>query len=175
LAGGQWPGLARHALMELCTHAQLADDSTGALLLTDIYAVFQERKTDRLSSEDLVSALARLETSPWAEWSKGRPMTAVQLARQLKRYEIAPVTLRIGDRTPRGYRREDFQDAWDRYMPRAGPQGATPQQCSNDVAPSDFSRGNTERDVAARNNCKPSEMNEVATVAPQGSFFEGEL
>ncbi len=175
LAGGQWPGLARHALMELCTHAQLADDSTGALLLTDIYAVFQERETDRLSSEDLVSALARLETSPWAEWSKGKPITAVQLARQLKRYEIAPVTLRIGDRTPRGYRREDFQDAWDRYMPRAGPQGATPQQCSNDVAPSDFSRGNTERDVAARNSCKPSEMNEVATVAPQGSFFEGEL
>jgi Protein of unknown function (DUF3631) len=33
-------------------------------------------------------------------------------ASRLRKYEIRPKTVRIGDHTPRGYERADFSDAW---------------------------------------------------------------
>src|SRR5262249_45340908 len=76
LAGGEWPEKARRAVVQLCTAAQGSDDSTGVRLLSDIRAIFRTRGLDRLSTADLLAALAEMETSPWAEWSRGKPITA---------------------------------------------------------------------------------------------------
>ncbi len=35
----------------------------------------------------------------------------------LSRYGIESKQIRVGDKTPRGYLREHFADAWDRYLP----------------------------------------------------------
>jgi hypothetical protein len=116
LAGGQWPEAARRALVELCTEAQADDQSTGARLLADIRQIFTGGELDRISSADLVEALAAIETSPWTEWSHGKPLTTPKLARMLGRFGIAPDSIRFGDCTRKGYRLSDFEDAFSRYL-----------------------------------------------------------
>lgn len=161
-AGGEWAERARRALIELCAQAQAADDSIGARLLADIRQIFADRDVDRLSSAELTGALEKIETSPWGEWSHGKPLTAGRLARLLKPFEITPGTIRAGDSTHKGYLREQFSDAFERYLPHPeqpveGPspsyppsQKVTPSQPSVYAGASDFSKGNTKNDVMAQ-------------------------
>jgi hypothetical protein len=125
LAGGDWPARAREALIELCAHAQADDQSDGVRLLADVRQIFNERAVDRLSSEDLVGELVGIETSPWAEWSRGKPLTKVKLARMLGRFGIAPGTIRVQESTPKGYYRRDFDDAFSRYLSGENRNNAT--------------------------------------------------
>ena len=67
-------------------------------LLADIRRVFAECRTDRLSSELLAKEVKRSQTT---------------LAHQLKPFGIRPQVMRLGDRTPRGYRLSDFEDAFE--------------------------------------------------------------
>jgi hypothetical protein len=157
IAGGGWPRAARRALVELCVEAQGTDDSIGQLLLADISQVFQERGVDRLPSAELAFELGEIETSPWGEWSQGKPLSAAKLARLLKPFGISPHSIRVDDKTPKGYEREDFQDAFRRYL-RAedmrlpsspAVQTATPQQANAGADSSTFSKRNKDADVAA--------------------------
>jgi len=86
------------------------------MLLRDIRAIFDDRKVDRLSSATLVSELTEIETSPWVEWKNGKPLTARGLAKLLRPFEIDPNSVRLGDKTPKGYLRSDFEDAFQRYL-----------------------------------------------------------
>jgi hypothetical protein len=156
-AGGDWPEAARRSLVELCTEAQLSDDSVGKQLLADILTVFESRAVDRLSSVELVAALVEIETSPWSEWLHGKPQTPTRLAKLRKGHGIAPHSIRIGDQTPKGYTREDFRDAFLRYLRISDtrPQGATTQQTNIEEVSSGFSSRNTVPAVAgaASNIC----------------------
>ena len=85
LAGGEWPEIAREALVELCSSAQARDESIGVRLLADIKDIFKDGDVDRIPSADLAAALAEIETSPWGEWGKaGKPISAAKLARLLR-------------------------------------------------------------------------------------------
>jgi len=157
LAGGEWPQAARLAVIELCADAQAGDESVAVRLLADIRDVFKERGVDRLPSADLASALADIETSPWGEWGKsGKPLSPAKLARLLRPFTIVPGSVRIGEKTPKGYESKDFQDAFERYLPPEAPvppppgaKGATTQQANTDAGSSDLSGCNTEVAVAA--------------------------
>ena len=131
LAGGHWPATARHALVELCTDAQKADESIGRTLLADTRQIFDEKDTDRISSAELACGLAEIETSPWGEWSNGRAISPAKVARLLRPFSITPHNIRVGDRTPKGYEREDFEDAWKRYL---GPAQTRPSCSSRPLA-----------------------------------------
>lgn len=156
VAGGEWPQLARVAVIQLCAEALASDDSIGKLLLTDIRQAFEALRTDRLPSAALVRELVENESSPWSEWSHGKPLTPAGLARLLRPYRIAPHSIRVEDKTPKGYEREDFQDTFRRYLPvEATPpapsptsQGATPQQTNTGAASGDCSSRNTKVYVA---------------------------
>jgi hypothetical protein len=117
LAGNGWEVVARNALVELCTEARQSDDSIGVRLLSDIRQVFDSRNVDKISSAELADALAAIETSPWAEWSHGKPITAPRLARLLRPYDVTPRKIRTGDHTLQGYERANFEDAFKRYLP----------------------------------------------------------
>jgi hypothetical protein len=122
-AGGDWPTEARAALVELYTSEDAEDQSFHARLLADIRGIFDEQGVDRIFSNELVDTLGRIETSPWAEWRNGKPMTKVQLARQLKEFRIYPKTMRIGDDRAKGYEKETFTEAWSRYLSDVTDQG----------------------------------------------------
>jgi hypothetical protein len=88
----------------------------GVQLLQDIWRVFEDRKVTEMTSDALTSALVEIEGSPWAEGSRGRPLTQHKLAKLLKPFKVYPN--RIGDRDSRlrGYKVSWFQDAFARYL-----------------------------------------------------------
>lgn len=132
-AGGEWPAALRSALVTLCAEARMDDSSIGMMLLTDIRNIFNVGQVERISSVDLSASLCEVETSPWADWSKGKPLSAGKLARLLHPFGVSPATIRMNDnKTPRGYLRADFEDSWTRYLPpvpQEGIKSATMQQC----------------------------------------------
>jgi hypothetical protein len=70
-----------------------------------------------ISTSEIIDGLTRLDESPWlAMGRKGQAITDVVLANKLRKFRIRPKTNRVGDRTPRGYFRADFADAWSRYL-----------------------------------------------------------
>lgn len=120
LAGGSWPALARTSLVSLCVEAQDNDDSIGVRLLSDVRDIFEAKAVDRIASMELAKALAEIETSPWSEWSKGKPITPNKVAKLLKPYDIHPHPVRDEEEVFKGYKRVDFADAWSRYLPSPG-------------------------------------------------------
>jgi hypothetical protein len=127
IAGGNWPEHARLAARRLSANENAEDGSAGVLLLADIKRVFTERDSDRLPTEVLLDALRELDESPWSEWY-GRPLSARGLARLLKPYAIGPHS----DGTSRGYKREAFEDAWARYLPRKASKRQEPASQSQE-------------------------------------------
>jgi hypothetical protein len=105
-----------------------------------------------------------MEDRPWPEWKNGKPLTKTQLARLLSRFGIKPKGVRIGNETPRGYERKQFDDAFSRYLAF---QSATPQQPTPDVDLSGFSKCNTQNDVALQNDGNSQKTNECCSVADQ--------
>ncbi len=177
IAGGNWPRRARVALLELLTGTAAEDDSVGVRLLADVQAVFMAKRVDKLPSAELIDALAQFEGARWAEFQHGGKITPNRLAQLLSPYQIYPRDIRLaGDRTPKGYLRDDFQDAWSRYLhPRqagfsAGSVNETPHspQSSTDAGKAQFSTPPHESLVALTENDKtPAKMPIVAAVAEQ--------
>lgn len=114
VAGGAWPARARAAAVELNAARQAADPSLGVRLLADLRQVFAV--TDRLWTEDILAVLTKMEEAPWGEL-RGKPLDARGLAQRLRRYDVRPTTIRIGENLKKGYRAEDLYDAWCRYLP----------------------------------------------------------
>jgi Protein of unknown function (DUF3631)/CHC2 zinc finger len=122
-AGGEWPTKVRKAAVRLSKVSDVA--SIGVQALAAIKAAFEPDEEDgakprdpyeHMSSAELAAALGADPTGPWAEWKGGKPITQAQLARVLKPFGIAPEVIRLGASTPRGYRRSQFKDAWERYL-----------------------------------------------------------
>jgi hypothetical protein len=114
LAGGEWPRLARRAAKAMIEAAKEAEPSFGVLLLTDLKTVFGI--DDKLPTERILTKLHEIEEAPWGD-VRGKPLDSRGLARLLRKYGIKSRVVRIGDATHRGYQREDFADAWSRYVP----------------------------------------------------------
>jgi len=114
--GGPWPTRAREAALALAGAAD--DEDVATLLLGDLRDIFEaEDNPDVLASSVLIEQLVALEDRPWAEWSKGRPMSPAKLARMLAGYSVHPAgSIRVGAKTARAYRRTAFVEAWDRYL-----------------------------------------------------------
>jgi hypothetical protein len=129
LAGGSWPERARLAAVVLSTEqdTSAAEESLGMRLLGDVRIVFEDLARAVISSEDLVTALRALVESPWDAFDfKQR-----DLARRLRPYGIRSAQVRPNGQTQvRGYRLEDFGDAFDRYLRPAGEESpsVTPSQ-----------------------------------------------
>jgi putative DNA primase/helicase len=117
VAGGEWPKRVRDAAGRCHAAADVDNRSQLETLLADIRDV-SRGKTEMLSA-DLVNRLVALEGHPWAEMGQsGKPITQNKLARMLKPLGIAPENLGLG--RVRGYKVEQFREAFDRYLPQEG-------------------------------------------------------
>jgi len=114
--GGEWPERARLAAVALNNARSERDPSLGVQLLIDCQRIYENKATDRLTTEDLIEALVELEESPWSDL-RGKPLDARGLARRLRKYEVKPANHRFEIGIRRGYLTEDFHDAWLRYLP----------------------------------------------------------
>jgi Protein of unknown function (DUF3631) len=113
-AGGIWPVRARGAAVVLNASRE-QDDSLGLRLLSDVRVVFEARDVDRIFTADLITALQADEEGPWV--SERSPLTPHRLADVLRPFEITSKQARIGPKNLKGYERQAFVDAWDRYLP----------------------------------------------------------
>jgi hypothetical protein len=115
--GGEWPNRARSTAVALSGVEAHDDESAGVRLLSDIRTIFAAKGDDRISSANLAAELHELEESPWSEWY-GKPITQHGVAKLLKHFEIRPRTVRFDDETTaKGYRLDQFEDAFSRYLP----------------------------------------------------------
>jgi putative DNA primase/helicase len=114
LAGGYWPQLARQAACQL-TGAE-HDGAVNVTLLLDIRTAFGCAEVIR--SIDLVAKLAADPESPWAEYSRGKPLTQRNLAKLLRDFQITPETVHPhGLSHGKGYKRAWFEELWAAYCP----------------------------------------------------------
>jgi hypothetical protein len=115
LAGGDWPQRARLACTQLTNSASEADtDSTLAVrLLADLRTLFT--KAAKLHTKTVLERLYAIEDAPWA----ARELTAHDLAKMLRTYEVQPKDVRETGTGParKGYDRTDLADAFTRYLP----------------------------------------------------------
>jgi hypothetical protein len=114
-AGGDWPERARAAAVELMTGEEREDESTGARLLRDIRTVFDSKEEQRYKTADLIRELANIEESPWGDW-RGKDITPQAVSKLLKPYRIKTMAVWVDGQTVRGYRREQFEEAWLRVL-----------------------------------------------------------
>jgi hypothetical protein len=138
-AGGAWPARARStALLLSGARADAVETGdSGVQLLADVRAVFANHGIDKSTTKALLSALADLEGRPWAEWNRGRPLTARQLGTLLGRFGIKPGTIRVGEATPKGYLLADLTDAFGRYLPDGSATSATSSNSFDNLVESD--------------------------------------
>jgi hypothetical protein len=118
-AGDHWPETARVTAVTLVTHSrEYGEERLGIRLLDDMRAVFGT--DDQLPTKAILEKLRAIDEAPWADL-RGKPLNDRGLAARLRPYSIKRCTIRIGSTTHKGYRREDFVDAWRRYLPPPGP------------------------------------------------------
>lgn len=125
LAGGDWPVRAREAAQGL--GVERADErSHGTRVLAVARVAFNG--SDALATRDLLVAVNGDDELPFGGWRDGKGLAPRGLAQILRPYGIASRSVRLTDgSTPKGYKREQFEDAWSRYLEKA-PQAPQPPQ-----------------------------------------------
>lgn len=163
--GGRWPEKtlsAYHAIVEHSTE----DDGAAVKLLADIRDIFTEHMVEVMHSADLVERLVELESRPWSEWRRGRPVTQNSLAKLLRPFNIRSSQLKIGGTNRHGYRRTDFEDSWNRYLNLYTPaSNDTPLQSQKNNELDENKALPSKSQVADEKPPKPNEISSVAAVA----------
>jgi len=116
VVGGEWPSLARQAAIEL-SRINEDEDSERVELLRDIRLVFSSEGVERLATRTLIDRLSSLEESRWSPYRSSHRINPRQLSDMLRPFGIRPASVRDGQTTFKGYKLEDFQDAFARYLP----------------------------------------------------------
>jgi hypothetical protein len=137
--GGHWGNRAREAAVALVTDVTLIrEGSLGVRLLTDLKTVFEDR--DRMLSKTILSALIAIDEAPWGDL-RGKPIDERGLANRLRAYGIKSSSVRVGDTTGKGYRREDLHDVWVRYLPHPSDKSVTSVTPVTELFRADGGRG----------------------------------
>jgi uncharacterized protein DUF3631 len=168
--------IARHAALALSAGeaARDEDESFGVRLLANVRSIFD---TDRITTADLIDALSADEEAPWGDWrGSGRPISPRVLGSLLSPYGIRSRSIRLDSgKTPKGYLREQFEDAWNRYLPPAGASirhDATSGTSTGSEASSDPPQDGRVADAEA--GAKPLAQTDVADVADARLFLGDE-
>jgi Protein of unknown function (DUF3631) len=130
LAGGGWPERARASLVAVFAEAReaAAAQSRGTELLADMKIAFDEHG-ERLATATLLDDLREQDERTWGSWNEGAGINARDVARLLRPFEIRPGTVRLDDgKTSKGYKREDCEDAFARYLAPPGVTSVTTAQ-----------------------------------------------
>lgn len=126
-AGDEWIKKATEAALKLSQTGEVSV-STGNQLLADIYEIFLIKRSDKISTAELIQTLIEDDEKPWSTYNRGKPITPRQIAKHLSSYGISSKTVRLGPyKTPKGFEKSQFDDAFARYIDTAH-QANFPQQ-----------------------------------------------
>jgi Protein of unknown function (DUF3631)/Domain of unknown function (DUF3854) len=114
--GGEgWGERARRAAEKLAGERVEDEDAHGVLALTAIRGIFADAVA--LHTGPIVAKLNEDEQLPFGDYRKGAGLSDRGLAKLLKPFAITPHPVMIAGDQKRGYRRDQFVDAWERYCP----------------------------------------------------------
>lgn len=115
-AGGHWPLRARNAAVAMTSNDEKV--SVGVQLLATLRTILGSEA--KLSTERILQEL--LDSDPlWRHHHhNGDALNSRDLAKYLFPFGIKPVDVWIEGGNLKGYRADDFADAWDRYLPPEG-------------------------------------------------------
>jgi hypothetical protein len=117
VAGGEWPERARRAAIGLSAGRDDDDEALGIELLRDIRDQFsQPGHSGKVWSMNLVTHLKARPDGDYGERNFGRGINQKDIARLLKPFGIAPKTVRMGGDTKKGYERDQFKEAFERFL-----------------------------------------------------------
>jgi hypothetical protein len=114
-AGDDWGERARASALALSGVTDDGELGRGAQLLAAIRTAMGDEYA--IASAELLEKINGDEELPFGGWRDGRGLDGRGLARLLKPYGVKRATIRFGDKTAKGYRRESLADAWARYLP----------------------------------------------------------
>ncbi|MDH3690869.1 MAG: DUF3631 domain-containing protein, partial [Gammaproteobacteria bacterium] len=152
-AGGDWLRRAAEAAQAL-TKSDGDEDGADIQLLADIRDILRNR--EYIPPGDLHTKLLALDDRPWAEWSKGSPITKRKIGDVLRKFDIKSHSKRAGEFAGRAYWEEDFADVFARYLPDTSVHCGTAAQRSNDAVLSDSHYGTRSQNVPQSNSGKAS-------------------
>jgi hypothetical protein len=112
-AGGDWPSRARAAAVYLTKRSIDESTTPGTELLAHIKEAFGG--SQYLATGTLLERLINRDESPWKD-IRGKALDGRGLGLRLKGFHVRSKTVRLGERTTRGYDAADFADAWRRYV-----------------------------------------------------------
>jgi len=158
-AGDAWLARATAAALKL-SGAGEKSQSTGNELLVDIQHIFEIKKLDRISTADLIAALCADEELSWNTYNRGKQLSPKQLSNRLKGYDIASKQMRLNsyDNPYRGFEREQFTDAFLRYL-------TPPHNLPLHVTKSQEANNSKALNVTDRKSCNVTENLPVTTKA----------
>jgi hypothetical protein len=117
LAGGAWPERARLAAKEKVDSEEgISKSSAGRDLLEDVRRVWEDEER-RVFSHVLVQRLCALDEGGgrWARYY-GHELTSYEMAELLRPYGIQPTTVKVNKQALKGYKYENFSEAWASYL-----------------------------------------------------------
>jgi putative DNA primase/helicase len=126
IAGGRWPRLAQQACAVLTRPDDEAErDSWKVALLSDCRRVYSDEPEghESIARDRLCDYLKALDepTRLWLLWGKeDKGLTPSQMRSALRSFDIHTRDVRdpgLDGGKMRGYRWEDFEDAWGSYLP----------------------------------------------------------
>lgn len=121
IAGDEWPLLARKAALKLSRSDDQAQ-SIGVELLADIQEIFETKRIERISSAELIASLCEDEEKPWASYNRGKQIAPRQVSKKLDGYGIRSKNIRFGFSVSKGFEREQFDEAFLRYLSAPYPE-----------------------------------------------------
>jgi hypothetical protein len=117
LAGGDWAARARAAAVALAgVGEEVGEEDHGELLLGALQKLFGEREA--MFTSEVCEALNGDDELPFGGYRKDQGIDGRRLSGMLRPYGIKPKTVRTDAGTAKGYRREWFTEAWERYTHR---------------------------------------------------------
>ena len=145
------------------------EDAVAELLLSDLRDLFDARGVGRLTSAEIVKALGKMEERPWPEWKQEKPITTRQLARMVTPFDVRPTQFKVDREKTRGYQREDFEDAFERYLPLLPPtppfpSGTTGTFQSGERFPAEIDPVPQRAGTGSKNPGKPRQYSKVPMV-----------
>jgi len=134
LAGEDVLTAARTAAVELAGTDDAGEDH-GQVLLVALHGIFGDE--DAVLTAEICGTLNANDELPFGSYRKDEGINGRRLASLLRPHGIRPKNVRVGGDQGKGYHREQFAEAWDRYTPsldvadesmrEAGPTGEASQ------------------------------------------------
>jgi Protein of unknown function (DUF3631) len=118
-----------------------------------------------------------MEGSPWPEYQNGRQLSLATMAKLLKPFDIRPRTIRTASGTPKGYLRQDFEEAWSRYCRSSADAATAEVPCEAQHPPQASIHGGEKQNLeppqpASVADAKPSESPSSPTIVADVAVAE---